>query len=97
MFSESPTLEFKREYVPDINKTVVAFANTNGGAICVRIDDNENAVGVSDVDNVILQIGNSIRDSKLLNRARIRGMYSRVKMTESSKLARFEIVRNKRR
>ena len=29
--NESKTIEFKREYFDDIKKTVVAFANSDGG------------------------------------------------------------------
>ena len=63
MFLESSTLELKREYTPDINKAVIAFANTNGGTIYVGVDNNGNVVGVSDVDDTMLKISNTIRDS----------------------------------
>jgi len=56
-------VELKQEYTPDINKTVVAFANTNGGTIYIGIADDGNAVGISDIDNTMLKISNSIRDS----------------------------------
>lgn len=38
-FAESLTLELKRQIVDDIQKTVVAFANTNGGTIYAGIRD----------------------------------------------------------
>ena len=63
MLSESIVLEFKQEYTPDINKTVVAFANTNGGTIYIGIADDGNTVGISGVDDTMLKISNSIRDS----------------------------------
>ena len=63
MFLESSTLELKQEYTPDINKAVVAFANTNGGTIYVGVDNSGNVVGVSDVDDTMLKIINTIRDS----------------------------------
>jgi len=63
MIQESSVLEFKRDYTSDINKTVIAFANTNGGTICVGIEDSGVVVGVSDVDNTMLKISNSIRDT----------------------------------
>ncbi len=63
LFSESTTIEFKREYTTDIIKTIVAFANTNGGAVYIGVDDNGNTVGVTDVDDSILKVSNSVRDS----------------------------------
>ena len=46
--TENQTTEFKREYIDDIKKTVIAFANTAGGRIYIGIADNGEAVGVSD-------------------------------------------------
>ena len=43
---ESENTEYKREYVDDICKEVIAFANKNGGKILVGVDDNGNAVGI---------------------------------------------------
>ena len=38
MFSfESLNVEFKQEYVPDIRKEVMAFANTDGGTVYVGV------------------------------------------------------------
>jgi predicted HTH transcriptional regulator len=34
--AENNTTEFKRQYTEDIKKTVVAFANTNGGKIYIE-------------------------------------------------------------
>jgi ATP-dependent DNA helicase RecG len=60
---ESTTIEFKREYTPEINKTVVAFANTNGGRIYIGIDDDGTPKGVDNVDETLLKTTNNIRDS----------------------------------
>jgi ATP-dependent DNA helicase RecG len=60
---ENTTTEFKREYVADINKTVVAFANTSGGNIYIGIDDDGTPVGVSNIDETILRVTNTIRDT----------------------------------
>lgn len=60
---ENSTTEFKREYTNDIKKTVIAFANTNGGIIHIGIDDDGTAVGVTDIDGTLLQAGNSIREN----------------------------------
>ncbi|MBP2027234.1 ATP-dependent DNA helicase RecG [Acetoanaerobium pronyense] len=63
MFKESIHLELKKEYVKDILKTVVAFANTSGGKIYIGIDDEGKVLGVERLDTDILKLSNSIRDS----------------------------------
>lgn len=63
MLTENMNTELKREYITGINKTVVAFANTNGGSIYIGISDDGNVVGVENVDDVMLKVGNSVRDS----------------------------------
>ena len=60
---ESENTEYKREYVDDICKEVIAFANTNGGKILVGVDDNGNAVGIKNTDDTYTRLTNSIRDS----------------------------------
>ena len=63
MFKESIHLELKKEYVKDILKTVIAFANTSGGKIYIGIDDDGKVLGVQKLDTDILKLSNSIRDS----------------------------------
>lgn len=60
---ESATLEFKREYVADLNKTIIAFANTNGGTLLIGVDDDGTVTGIDDADGTQLRVSNSIRDS----------------------------------
>jgi len=60
---ENAAIEFKREYVNDIKKSVIAFANTNGGTIYIGIDDNGNAVGVEDLDSICLKASSAICDT----------------------------------
>ena len=60
---EDKNTEFKREYVEDIKKTLVAFANTDGGNLYIGIDDDGNAVEVNNIDGVMLQVANVIRDA----------------------------------
>ena len=62
-YFESITTELKREYTPEINKSVIAFANTNGGTVYIGVEDDGSVVGVTDVDGTMLKISNSIRDS----------------------------------
>ncbi|MCM1167916.1 MAG: putative DNA binding domain-containing protein [Ruminococcus sp.] len=60
---ESENTEYKSIVVDDICKSVIAFANTSGGVIYIGYDDNGNAVGLENVDNVYTQLTNIIRDS----------------------------------
>lgn len=63
MLTESKTVELKREYVDDIKKTVTAFANTDGGQIFIGVEDDGTVFGISNPDNIVQQVSNSIRDS----------------------------------
>lgn len=60
---ENQNTEFKREYVPELRKEVVAFANSDGGKILVGIDDDGTICGIQNVDGVMLQISNSLKDA----------------------------------
>ncbi|MES9143955.1 ATP-binding protein, partial [Cutibacterium acnes] len=60
---ENENIEFKREYVDDIKKIIVSFANTNGGELYIGIEDDGTPVGISSADEVILKVSNSIRDT----------------------------------
>ena len=62
-FTESEKTELKEIYTSDIKKEVIAFANTTGGVIYVGIADNGDIVGINNIDDVISQLTNSIRDS----------------------------------
>ncbi len=60
---ESRKLEYKRIFVEDIKKTIIAFANTDGGEIKIGIADDGTITGVSDPDETILRVQNAIRDN----------------------------------
>ncbi|MGB4438316.1 MAG: RNA-binding domain-containing protein [Sedimentibacter sp.] len=60
---ENENTEFKREYVSDIKKSVVAFANSKGGIIYIGVSDDGKIIGVEDSDKTLLNALNSIRDS----------------------------------
>ena len=62
MNNESENTEYKAEFVDDLCKEVVAFANTDGGTIFVGVDDSGKPVGLKDVDDTYTRITNSIRD-----------------------------------
>ena len=61
--SETTTVEFKREFTSDINKAVVAFANTGGGTIYIGISDDGRVIGVTDTDAEMLKTSNTIRNT----------------------------------
>lgn len=63
MIYETENLEFKSRFTEEIYKEVIAFANTDGGVICVGIDDNGDVVGLDDVDKEYTRITNGIRDA----------------------------------
>ena len=65
---ESRQLEFKETISNTFLKTVSAFANYDGGSILFGVNDNGEAVGISDVEQKCLDIENSINDSISLNR-----------------------------
>ena len=60
---ENQNVEFKQEYVPDIRKEVMGFANADGGTVYVGIRKDGTVLGVSDPDYVMLQIVNSLKDA----------------------------------
>lgn len=62
-FTESSTLELKRQVIDDIRKTVIAFANSEGGTIYIGIDDDGTVVGVKDIGDEMLRLSNMIRDA----------------------------------
>lgn len=63
MIYESENIEYKSEYVDELYKEVMAFANSQGGIIYVGVDDNGNRIGVADVDATYTKITNSVRDA----------------------------------
>ncbi len=60
---ENKNTEFKREFVDEIKKTVVAFANTDGGILYIGINDDGTVNGIDNTDACILKVANCIRDS----------------------------------
>ena len=59
---EGENLEFKREWSDSAKKTVVAFANSNGGKILIGVGDNGEVFGLSNPDAVLVQAVNAITD-----------------------------------
>ena len=60
---ETENIEFKSGFTEEIYKEVIAFANTDGGIVYVGIDNDGNAVGLTDVDKEYTRITNGIRDA----------------------------------
>lgn len=60
---ENQNIEFKQEYVSEIRKEAVAFANSNGGIIRIGIRKDGIVVGISDPDAVMVQTANLLKDS----------------------------------
>lgn len=53
---EGLNVEFKREWSDSAKRTLVAFANTDGGTLYIGIDDDGNVVGVHDPDECMRQV-----------------------------------------
>ena len=60
---ETENIEFKSQFTEEIYKEVIAFANTDGGIVYVGIDNEGNAIGLTNVDNEYTRITNGIRDA----------------------------------
>ncbi len=60
---EKLNIEYKQEYVSDIKKEVIAFANAEGGTVFVGICNDGVVKGVDDPDEVMLRIVNSLKDA----------------------------------
>lgn len=63
MLTESGSVELKRKYVDDIKKTVIAFANGDGGTVYIGVEDDGTVTGVEDPDGTMLQAANALRDA----------------------------------
>jgi len=62
-FTEDKTHELKREYTDAIKKSIVAFANTDGGETIIGVADDGTVVGVEQPAMVALQVNNAVRDA----------------------------------
>ena len=60
---ETENIEFKSQFAEEIYKEVIAFANTDGGIVYVGIDNEGNAIGLTNVDEEYTRITNGIRDA----------------------------------
>jgi len=60
---ETERLEFKEIATDDIIKEVVTFANTEGGAILVGVNNRGQLLPLVDIDDTYTRVTNSIRDA----------------------------------
>lgn len=60
---ENDIIEFKATFINDLNKEVIAFANTKGGDIYIGINDDGSVCGVDDIDDIELKCTSHIRDT----------------------------------
>ena len=60
---ETNHVEWKREYTEELKKTLIAFANTDGGELIIGIADDGSVYGITNPDQVVAQISNMLRDS----------------------------------
>lgn len=60
---ETDVIEFKATFVSDLNKEIIAFANTNGGEIYIGLDDNGNPCGLANINDAELQCVNHITNT----------------------------------
>ena len=47
---ESVNVEYKERLTPEVKKTIVAFANTDGGALDIGVADDGAPIGMDDPD-----------------------------------------------
>ncbi len=62
-FIENENTELKECFTSDIKKEVLAFINTSGGIIYIGVTDDGKVIGVEDLDDTMLKITNTLRDS----------------------------------
>jgi len=60
---ENVDMEYKSVYVPELRKDIVAFANTEGGTLYIGISDDGTVVGIEDLDDTMLRLAGSLKDS----------------------------------
>lgn len=62
-FEESSSVELKSEYIEDVKKEVVAFANSQGGTIYIGVTDYGGVCGVDNYDEISNRISSMVRDA----------------------------------
>ena len=60
---ENQNIEFKQEFVPDIRKEVIGFANADGGTIYLGVRKDGMILGIDNPDDTMLKVANSLKDT----------------------------------
>lgn len=60
---ENQYIEFKQEFIPDIRKEVIGFANADGGTIYLGVRKDGMVLGIDDPDGTMLKVANSLKDT----------------------------------
>ena len=55
-FEETEIVELKGIVTDDIKKEIIAFANANGGALYIGVENDGNVIGVNSPDKTIQQV-----------------------------------------
>lgn len=63
MLIKNVTTEFTRRYSENMERTIIAFANSSGGKLFIGIDNDGTVCGVNDVDDTMLKVTNAVRDA----------------------------------
>ena len=62
-FEESQSVELKLEYTDEVKRTVIAFANGEGGVVYIGVTDGGDVVGVQNTDDVCQKVTSSCRNA----------------------------------
>lgn len=60
---ESGQVEFKQSVCAGVIKTIIAFANTEGGDLYIGVADDGEVVGVENLDDELTRLSSMMRDS----------------------------------
>ncbi len=60
---ESQSIELKLEYTDEVKRTVIAFANGEGGVVYIGVTDGGDVVGVQNTDDVCQKVTSSCRNA----------------------------------
>ena len=64
MSNETEWLEYKEIAKDELNKEVIAFANTDGGTIIIGISKTGETSSLTEIDDTYTRITNGIRDAQ---------------------------------
>lgn len=63
MLIKNVTTEFTRRYSENMERTIIAFANSSGGKLFIGMDNDGTVCGVNDVDDTMIKVTNAVRDA----------------------------------